>query len=41
MSAPDIRIINWRQRLRGAGVFAGLTLYSLFALAPILWIVLM
>jgi len=41
MNGNDIRIVNWRQRWRGAGVFAGLAVYSLFALSPILWIVLM
>jgi multiple sugar transport system permease protein len=40
MSA-EVHIIDWRKRWQSAGVFAGLTLYSLFALAPILWIVLM
>ena len=40
MSA-DIRIVDWRRRWRGAGVFAGLFVYSLFAVGPILWIVLM
>jgi multiple sugar transport system permease protein len=38
---PTVRIINWRRRLQGAGVFAGLVFYSMFALAPIAWIVLM
>jgi multiple sugar transport system permease protein len=37
----DFPGFDWRSRLRGAGVFAALTLYSLFALAPIVWIVLM
>jgi multiple sugar transport system permease protein len=37
----DIRIIDWRRRWRGAGVFVALVAYSLFALGPILWIVLM
>jgi multiple sugar transport system permease protein len=40
MSA-DIRIVDWRRRWQGVGVFAGLVGYCLFALGPILWIVLM
>jgi multiple sugar transport system permease protein len=41
MSSQTIRIINWRHRGRSVAVFAALTLWTLFALAPIAWIVLM
>lgn len=37
----DIRVVDWRHRWRSVGVFAGLVVYSLFAVGPIVWIVLM
>ena len=40
-ATSPIRIVNRRQRLRGAAVFAALLLWTSFALAPIAWIVLM
>lgn len=39
--SPDIHIVNWRHRRRSLGVLMGLTLYAIFALAPLLWIALM
>ncbi|PWE54858.1 carbohydrate ABC transporter permease [Metarhizobium album] len=40
-ATSPIRIVNRRERLRGAAVFAALALWTSFALAPIAWIVLM
>jgi multiple sugar transport system permease protein len=41
VATAPVRIVNRRERLRGAAVFAALVLWTLFALAPIAWIVLM